>query len=153
MLAAMLFWWRLSYVYYSVSDAKSLFKLQDWAARPNGKTLLSKLVCVRSTEEISHLRKCAGARPFANSIMENFASGLGPIIKIQLTQELKVDDHWQHRLLGDWVLKWTLNFGLKIFFSDDAHWPYLKRRRTTRGSQGGNASIKSYCWNFGQLAY
>lgn len=49
--------------------------------------------------------------------------GLHPY-KIQLTQELKINDHRQRRLFADWVserLEEDPNFGRKIVFSDKAH--------------------------------
>lgn len=49
--------------------------------------------------------------------------GLHPY-KIQLTQELKVNDHRQRRSFGDWALERLEedpNFGRKIIFSDEAH--------------------------------
>jgi len=49
--------------------------------------------------------------------------GLHPY-KIQLTQELKVNDHRQRRVFADWVLEQLEvdpNFGKKIIFSDEAH--------------------------------
>lgn len=49
--------------------------------------------------------------------------GLHPY-KIQLTQELKVNDHRQRRLFADWAserLEEDPNFGRKIIFSDEAH--------------------------------
>ena len=49
--------------------------------------------------------------------------GLHPY-KIQLTQELKVDDHRQRRLFADWAsnrLEENPSFGRKIIFSDEAH--------------------------------
>lgn len=44
--------------------------------------------------------------------------------KIQLTQELKVNDHRQRRVFADWAsqrLEEDPNFGRKIIFSDEAH--------------------------------
>ncbi|VVC36031.1 Major facilitator superfamily domain,Major facilitator, sugar transporter-like [Cinara cedri] len=44
--------------------------------------------------------------------------------KIQLTQELKINDHRQRRLFADWVserLEEDPNFGRKVVFSDEAH--------------------------------
>lgn len=49
--------------------------------------------------------------------------GLYPY-KIQLTQELKVNDHRQRRLFANWALdrlEEDPNFGRKIIFSDEAH--------------------------------
>ncbi|KAJ8938008.1 hypothetical protein NQ318_022941 [Aromia moschata] len=49
--------------------------------------------------------------------------GLNPY-KIQLTQELKVNDHKQRRLFTDWAserLEEDPNFGRKIIYSDEAH--------------------------------
>jgi len=48
---------------------------------------------------------------------------LGPY-KIQLTQELKINDHRQRRVFADWVLEQlevNLNFAKQIIFSDEAH--------------------------------
>ncbi|XP_061380157.1 uncharacterized protein LOC133319497 [Danaus plexippus] len=44
--------------------------------------------------------------------------------KIQLTQELKVNDHRQRRVFADWALEQLevdADFGKKIIFSDEAH--------------------------------
>jgi len=44
--------------------------------------------------------------------------------KIQLTQELKVNDHRQRRVFADWVLEQleiNPNFAKQIIFSDEAH--------------------------------
>lgn len=49
--------------------------------------------------------------------------GLHPY-KIQLTQELKVNDHRQRRVFADWALEQLEadpDFGRKIIFSDEAH--------------------------------
>jgi len=49
--------------------------------------------------------------------------GLHPY-KIQLTQELKVNDHRQRHVFADWVLeqlKVNPNFAKQIIFSDEAH--------------------------------
>ena len=49
--------------------------------------------------------------------------GLFPY-KIQLTQELKPNDHLQRRQFADWALEQLeidLDFGKKIIFSDEAH--------------------------------
>jgi len=49
--------------------------------------------------------------------------GLHPY-KIQLTQELKVNDHRQRRVFADWVLEHlevNPNFAKQIIFSDEAH--------------------------------
>ncbi|EFN80658.1 hypothetical protein EAI_10412, partial [Harpegnathos saltator] len=49
--------------------------------------------------------------------------GLYPY-KIQLAQELNVNDHRQRRLFADWAsehLEEDPNFGRKIIFSDEAH--------------------------------
>ena len=44
--------------------------------------------------------------------------------KIQLTQELKINDHRQRRIFADWALEQLEvdpEFGRKIIFSDEAH--------------------------------
>jgi len=49
--------------------------------------------------------------------------GLHPY-KIQLIQELKVNDHRQRRVFADWVLEQlevNPNFAKQIIFSDEAH--------------------------------
>jgi len=49
--------------------------------------------------------------------------GLHPY-KIQLTQELKVNDYRQHRVFADWVLEQlevNPNFAKQIIFSDEIH--------------------------------
>ena len=48
MLAAMLFWWRLSNLLFNIQSLMQNHhgKLHDWATRPNDKTLLSKWVFI-----------------------------------------------------------------------------------------------------------
>jgi len=59
-----------------------------------------------------------------STFLANFASGLEPPYKIQLTQELKVNDHRQRRRFVDWVLEQlevNPNFAKQIIFSNEAH--------------------------------
>ena len=81
--------------------------------------------------------------------------GLHPY-KIQLTQELKVNDHRQRRVFADWVLEQlevNPNFAKQIIFSDEAHFwiceqaklSNLGRYQSTQDTPAPNASRESHC--------
>jgi len=92
----------------------------------------------RSAENIAAVRKSVRENPRRSIFRRLQELGLSTIstwrilrrdlglhsYKLQLTQELKINDHRQHRVFADWVLEQlevNPNFAKQIIFSDETH--------------------------------
>jgi len=134
----------IKFYYQNQCSVRETFRaLHNFYPRHNrpAESTIRRLVCnqptpvrrrnTRSAENIAAVRESVRQKPEA----VNFSSftrtwrilcrdlGLHPY-KIQLTQELKVNDQKQCRVFADWILEQlevNLNFTKQIIFSDEAH--------------------------------
>ncbi|XP_047530402.1 uncharacterized protein LOC125066384 [Vanessa atalanta] len=92
----------------------------DWwtnSSQP-GQLKISRFPCVNVTRDLPRISPLC-----ATELGLGCYLSLHPY-KIQLTQELKVNDHRQRRVFADWALEQLevdADFGKKIIFSDEAH--------------------------------
>lgn len=85
------------------------------------KTDLAPAMCVHgSCVKAINSSLSTGNGSFIDFNLANFASGLHSY-KIQLAQEFKVNDHSLFANRALYYLEEDLNFGRKIFFTDESH--------------------------------